>query len=157
MSWWAMVYGELKMSAHDEKKWRAMTVEPAGWDDWPEELPVEGYEPVEVGETLDELADTGEKDVWLKVERKGDTLLVVGMLHEDAYRDFEIQLVTVFRAAAKAGASGDVVLSDDQMIDFVWRVKVNPKGSTVEAFDPQEARKNVFPKAIQAVMGAVPK
>ncbi len=148
MSWSAIVYGELSLSIKDEEKWRALEVSAEAWDDWPEdEFYPEQAESVRVGAVFDELSGYDE-NAWVRVERKGERLVVFGRLHEDAYGEFATALATAVRAAEKVGAHGDVYLSDFQMIDFVWRIHVADGKSSISEADFEAASRTILPKAL---------
>jgi hypothetical protein len=148
MSWSAIVYGELRLSIKDEEKWRALEVSAEAWQDWPEdEFYPDQAESVRVGAVFDELAGY-DKDAWVRIERKGERLIVFGRLHEDAYGELATVLATAVRAAEKVGASGDVYLSDFQMIDFVWRIHVADGKSSISEADFETSSKTILPKAL---------
>ncbi len=150
MGWSAIVYGDLRMSIEQEAAWRKLTVDPAGWDDWPEDLYVNLLGPLKVGKVLAEVENYAD-DAWVHFHRTSPDLLTVdGLLHEDAYRDFCGSLAVAFRAASKLGVQGDVYLADFQMSDFVWRLRLTKKGSTIGR--PRRAViDRVFPKAMERI------
>jgi hypothetical protein len=155
MSGFAIVWGHLRMPAAAEKKWRKASVDPSAWSDWPEEVSAEETGEISVGDAFDEIEEWGE-GCFLRLDRTGDDVAVVGMLHEDAYRDMEAPLLVAFRAAANAGATGTVYLADDQMVDYGWSVRLDGGRSKVEALDLDAARRDVLPKAMRDVTSASP-
>jgi hypothetical protein len=150
MGWSAIVYGDLRMSVEKEAAWRKLTVDPADWHDWPEDLYVEMLGRLKVGKLLTALQDYAE-DAWIHFQRSAeDVLRVNGLLHEDAYRDFGGALAVAFRAASKLGVEGDVYLADFQMSDFVWRLRLTRKGSTIGR-PRRDVVDKVFPKALARI------
>jgi len=143
------------LTAAAEQAWLAQSVDAGQWKDWPEEVAAEAAGEISVGATFDEVGEWGE-GCWLRLGRRGGELAIAGVLHEDAYRDLEAPLLMAFRAAAKVGATGTMVLADDQMVDYGWSVRLTAGRSKVEPLDLDEARRTVLPKAMKEVMAAGP-
>jgi hypothetical protein len=149
MSWWAIVYGQLLISPEKESAWRKLTADPAVWRDWPKDLHVEQVKKTNVGKLLARVKDYA-KDAFVHFQREGASQHVVGLLHEDAYRDLGGALAVAFRAADRVHATGDVYLADFQMSDFVWRIRLTSRGSTIGR-PRREVVKRVLPDALDRV------
>jgi hypothetical protein len=149
MSWWAIIYGELRLPIENETAWRTLTIHPADWNDWPKELYIEHVKPVNVGKLLASVESYG-KDAWVHLHREGALLRVVGLLHEDAFRDVSREIAVALRGASKVGATGDAYIGNDQMWDFAWRVRLTAKGSTIRR-PSRSAVERVLPEALDHV------
>jgi hypothetical protein len=115
-------------------------------------LPRRRRPPRSVGEILDELREYDET-TWLRLTRRGDSLEVRGLLHEEQHAEFETPLCAAFRGAARFGGEGEVVVCDTEMIDFARRVQVRGGESSVSELD--EARcKELRPRLRQAILEA---
>src|SRR5579862_7742037 len=149
MSWFAVVYAELEMDPAAEARWRGLDVDPASFDDWPEDF-VLPDEPVGVAATIDAVSALDAPPGFVRVERKDGKVTIRGVLHEEDYETHHGALATALRGAAEVGCLGDAYLAEAQLADFAWHISFTKKGSRLKSV-PERRRAALLPVITKAV------